>query len=158
MIPLKINDYKNIIKIKSVDDLVLLPDKSIKILFNNSEYMTTLYLYVLQRIDAYLQTKEYSTDIRVKYFNMCVKNLGSLVECEKEYLLDSSKSFVIKSEKFPRNLKKIYKESILSTCHFFSGILSTTQYLDKQLFSREEKQMVRHNYGNMISVLLNSVE
>jgi len=152
------DDDKKIIIIKSVDDLCFLPDKSIKILFNNSHYVTTIYLYVLQRINTYLELKDYSTHIRVKYFDICVKNLGSLVEYEKEYLLDSSKSFDIKSEKFPRNLKKIYKESILSTCHFFSGILSTTTYLDKKFSSWEEKQIVRHNYGNMISTLLNSVE
>jgi len=155
---LHIYDDSKIIKIESINDLNLLPTKSIKILFKNSQHITTVYLYVLRRIDTYLDSEDYSTDIRVKYFNMCVKNLGSLVEYEKEWLLDSSTSFVIKSEKFPRDLKKIYKESILSTCHFFSGILSTTPYLDNQLFSKEGRKMVKHNYGYMISALLGSVE
>ncbi|MFA7192467.1 MAG: hypothetical protein WC089_04190 [Candidatus Paceibacterota bacterium] len=156
---LRINHDKKVITIKSVDDLSLLPDKSIKLLFSNSSYMTTLYLYVIYRVDVCIHAKKYSTKTRVKYYNMCVKNLESLLEFEKEFLISNSTTFVIKQEKFPKDLKNIYKDSVISTCNFFRGMLSTTPFLDKDLFpSREARQIARHNYGNMVSTLLNSIE
>lgn len=156
---LKINDNEKVITIKSVDDLILLPDMSIKLLFNNSNYMTTLYLYVIYRVDLCMQAKKYSTKTRVKYYNMCIKNLGSLLGYEKEFLISNATTFTIQEVKFPKDLKNIYKDSVISICNFFRGMLSTTSFLDKDLFPlRETRQIVRHNYGNMVSTLLNSIE
>ncbi len=158
---LKIYDCnKRVIKIESIGDLGLLPDKSIKVLVNNSSYMTTLYVYILYKVDLYLQHKKYSNKTRVKYFNLCINNLSSLIEFEKEYLDHNMKTAVIKNERFPKNLEKIYRDSLISTCSFFSGILCTTTHWDKELIliSKEDKQCLRHNYGNIISFLICSVE
>ena len=48
---IKISDGERTITIKSIDDLSQLPDKSLKILFENSNYMATLYSYVIHRMD-----------------------------------------------------------------------------------------------------------
>jgi hypothetical protein len=154
---LELRNNNNIVRITSVDDLSLLPEKSINILFNNPNHMVTLYVYVLYRIDTYLQEKNYSRKKRIRYFNTCVKNLDSLVEYENRFLTKNSTTVVIKFEKLPRNLERIYTDSLISTCSFFSGMLSTTSYLDRKIFSRKEIQTMRHNYSNMISALINSV-
>lgn len=154
---LKIYDDEKVITIKSVDDLPLLPDRSIGLLFNNSNYMVILYVYVLYKLDVYMQMKKYSKKTRATYFNLCVKNLDSFLEYEKEFLISNATTVVIKPEKFPKDLEKMYRDSVLSTCNFFKGMLATTSFLDKQLFSTEDKQTVRHNYGNMIATLLGTV-
>ncbi len=156
---LKIYDGKKVITIKSVDDLCFLPDKSIKLVFDNSNYVTVLHLYIIYRVDVYLQEKGCSAKTRVKYFNMCINNLESFLEYEKEFLMNNATTFIIKPDSIPKGLKKIYRDSVIATCNFFRGILSTTSFLDKGLFpSIEDKKMVRHNYGNMISALLDSIE
>lgn len=146
------------VKISSIDDLVLLPDKSIQVIFDNQSYMTTLYAYVLYRIDAYLQVNNYSTRMRTKYFDLCLANLDTLIQYEKAFLENNSTEVVIKPATFPRLLNKLYRDSVLTECNFFRGMLSTTSYLRKDMFSREDKQFARHNYGNMISRLIESVD
>lgn len=146
------------IKITSIDDLVFLPDKSIQVIFDNRSYMTTLYAYILYRIDMYLQANNYSTRMRTEYFNLCLANLDTLIQFEKAFLENNSTKVVIKPTTFPRLLNKLYRDSVLTECNFFRGMLSTTSYLDKDLFSREDKQLARHNYGNIISTLICSVD
>ncbi len=154
---LKIFDGKKCIEINNINDLYLLPDKSIKVLFENKSYMTTVYLYVMYKFDMYLESKKYSYDTRLKYYNLCLKKLDYLLEFEKEFLVNSSTKYVIEITKFPRQIEKCYSYSLVSVCNFFSGMLATTSYLDKELYSREEKQIVRHNYGNTVSTLLGTV-
>lgn len=154
---LEIYDDKKIIKIKSIDDLCFLPDKSIKLLFENSSYMTTLYTYVLYTVEAYLEIKNYSTETRTEYFNVCLKHLDSFIKYENEFLRNNSTPYIIEDLKLPENMENIYKDSVISTCYFFRGILSTTPHLDTKLFPREKMKIVKHNYANMISVLLRSV-
>jgi hypothetical protein len=93
----------------------------------------------------------------MEYFSLCLKNLESLTHYEKEFLINNSTPYVIKIEKFPEEFEKIYRESVVAVCNFFSGALSTTSHLDNNLFLLQDKQTVRHNYGNMISALLGSI-
>lgn len=155
---LKIFDGTKRIEIRTINDLCKLPDKSIKLLFENKNYATILYLYVMYKFDMCLESKKYSYVARLKYYNLCLKNLDSLVEFEKEFLVNSSTDYVIEIKEFPKEIQKHYLYCLVSVCNFFSGMLATTSYLDKKLYSRVEKQIVRHNYGNMVSTLLNTVE
>ena len=143
----------NTILINNLLDLQQLPDKTIKVMFNNSNYIVTIYLYTLSRLDLALEEKGFNLEKRTECFNKCIKLVPELIKHQEKFLSGPAFSSAKVFESIPREIIFPFKSSLTYVCTFFSGILSTTSYLDKDLFPKKDLIFMRHNYANIIEIL-----
>lgn len=143
------------INIANLKDLQMLPDKSIKVLFHNKNYIETIYLYVLYKLDMYLDHHNYAWEIRAMYFNDCFRIIPKLKKHQEDFL--SGKGFCSDRafDAVPKEIIDVHKKCIDDVCNFFGGILSTTPYLNKKIFPNKKLLLMKHNYVNMFRLLRN---
>ncbi len=146
---------KTKITIAHLDDLQMLPDKSIEVLFNNKNYMETIYVYVLYKLNAYLDTHHYVWEVRALYFNGCLDIIPKLIKHQKDFL--SGKDFFSDKafDDISEEIATVHRNCLEDVCNFFSGILSTTPYLKSGLFPKKELLLMKHNYISMFQLLRN---
>lgn len=144
----------NSILINNLLDLQKLPDKTIRVLFDNSNYIVTIYLYTLSRLDLSLEEKRFTLEKRTEYFNKCIKLVPELIKHQEKFLSGSTFSSIKIFESVPKEIIFPFKSSLTYVCTFFSGILSATPYLDSNLFPKKEINIFKHNYANIIQILL----
>lgn len=141
------------ITIGSRKDLQKLPDKSIVVLFNNSNYIEVIYLYVLYKLDMYLENSSYAEKTRSEYFNICFNIIPMLVQRQDHFLAGGQFYLDGVFNVIPKEIEMAHKNCVENTSSFVSGILSTTPYLNNELFPKEKLLFMKHNYGNMLKIL-----
>lgn len=141
------------ITVNSLSDLQRLPDKSIFVLFNNSNYIEVIYLYVLCKLDMYLEENSYTNEKREKYFDACSSVIPMLVCCQNNFLAGGQLCLNGVFNTVPKEIEVYHKKSLKIIISFFSGILSTTPCLNNELFSKEKLLFIKHNYCSVLSAL-----
>ena len=149
------NNKKEPLVINSLENLISLSDLSVLVMINNSNYIATVYLYTLNKFNMFLEYAGYNSKERSYYFKKCFQSLHSFMEYQEKFLIDNSQILDdIDFSELPKKVELLHGYALCEVCSFFSGILSTTSYLDENLIPTKEKQTMRHNYGNIISYLI----
>lgn len=142
------------IVISCLEDLQMLPDRSIEVLINNQNYIEVIYLYILYKFDMHLEHYSFSLEERMKYFNVCFGIIPKLIKHQEIFL---SRALFISDKAFdiiPKEAQTIHRSCLENTCSFFSGMLSTTPYLDRRLFPKQEFKIMKHNCVSVIKILV----
>ncbi|MFZ2310458.1 MAG: hypothetical protein WAW11_02850 [Patescibacteria group bacterium] len=141
------------VTISSLKDLQKLPDKSIVVLFDNSNYIEVIYLYILHKLDMYLENSAYTEKAREGYFNTCFNIIPTLIQHQECFLAGGQFYSNGVSNVIPKEIEMAHKNCVKNISSFVSGILSTTPYLNNELFPKEKLLFMKHNYGNMLKIL-----
>lgn len=141
------------ITIGSRKDLQKLPDKSIVVLFNNTNYIEVIYLYVLYKLDMCLESNSYTEKARSEYFDICFNIIPMLVQYQNHFLTGGQFYSDGVFNVIPKEIAMTHKNCVESISSFVSGILSATPYLNNELFPKEKLLFMKHNYGNMLKIL-----
>lgn len=149
------NEDGNKITVANLVDLQMLPDKSLKILFNNSNYSEVIYLYTLHRLDMYLEHTLYTKEAREDYFTLCFNIIPKLIEYQEYFLLNEDFPSGNIFDTLPREIFMAHQHCLESTCNFFRGILSATPYINHVSFPLDKLLIVKHNYSNICTLLCN---
>lgn len=141
------------ITIRSLEDLQKLPDKSIVVLFNNSNYIEVIYLYVLYKLDMCLENNSHNEKERRKYFNICFGIIPTLISHQNHFLSEGQFCLDQVFDHIPKEIEEVHKNCIQMISNFFAGVLSSTPYLKSELFDHEKLLFIKHNYANMLQFL-----
>ncbi len=144
----------NKITIACRQDLQKLPEKSIRLLFDNDNYIEVIYLYVLYRLDMYLDWGgKYTEEERTQYFNQCFAIIPKLIKHQEYFLTENKISLDDTFKSVPEEIWDDHKICLINTRCYFSGILSSTPYLDEARFPKEKRLSIKHNCGNLLNIL-----